>query len=185
MLPPDLTVSRGMSKSRRVYAGIMVAAVGGLIVDMTLLRGGSPSPASAGVAQQQPSSSELEEALAQLREHAPSRRSALAEALDLLGTNAPMADEARNAFGLPASMRAVVQVQEQAQEVRADDADRNRLRVSSVVMGQRPVALINGRIYAAGDTIEPQGWKVRSIDRGGVEVEREGRTMVIELATGR
>ncbi len=174
-----------MSKSRRVYAGILVAAAGGLIVDMALLRDASPSAGVVGAAQSQPSSSELEEALAQLREHAPARRSALAEALDLLGTNAPIEDSSRTAFGVPASMRAVAQIAEQQRDERSDDADRNRLRVSSVVMGQRPVALINGRIYAAGETVEPQGWTVRSIDRGGVVLEREGRTMVIEPATGR
>lgn len=174
-----------MSKSRRVYAGILVAAAGGLIVDMALLRDGGSAPAAVVASQPQPSSSELEEALAKLREHAPTRRSALAEALDLLGTNAPMDAETRSGFGVPASMRAVAQVAEQRRDERSDDADRNRLRVSSVVMGQRPVALINGRIYAEGDTIEPQGWAVRSIDRSGVVLEREGRTMVIEPATGR
>lgn len=185
MHPPDRTVLGGMSKSRRVYAGILAAAAGGLVVDMVLLRGDGPASPAASVAVQQQSATDLEEALAKLREHAPARRSALADALDLLGTNAPSDGDSRSAFGVPASMRAIAEVAEVEREGRSDDADRTRLRLSSVVMGQRPVALINGRIYAAGETVEPQGWTVKSIDRGGVELEREGRVMVIELSKGR
>ncbi|MBX3365089.1 MAG: hypothetical protein KF866_10015 [Phycisphaeraceae bacterium] len=154
-----------MRQRRRTYLSILGLGVVGLIVDKTILGSAGPTAALAATVQSvraanDTSYNELRALLA-----TPEGRNALT-VLDRHSGGL-----ARDVF-TPGTQWMATQVPTDEAQVVENPTGGADFRVTSVVLGRTPVAMINGRTCRVGDVLE-KGVSVVAIDAGGVLIARD------------
>lgn len=103
----------------------------------------------------------------------------------LMGTTTPVValPDANGKINLEAERRAreAAERERNAKEVAISDTLRN-LEVTAVIMGQRPVARVSGKLYRAGDTIAKL-FVVLDITERGVKLGYDGKEIEIAMKT--
>ena len=56
---------------------------------------------------------------------------------------------------------------------------REKLHLKGTILGERPVAMMNGRVYRVGEVVE--GFKIVEIEKNRIAVERDGTRLVVAV----
>jgi hypothetical protein len=56
---------------------------------------------------------------------------------------------------------------------------REKIHLKGTILGERPIAMMNGRVYRVGEVLE--GFKVVEIEKKQITVERDGTRLVVEV----
>jgi hypothetical protein len=56
---------------------------------------------------------------------------------------------------------------------------REKLQLKATVLGERPIAMMNGRVYRTNEMVE--GFTIVEIRKTDITVERDGKRIVIEV----
>lgn len=171
----------GLSRERKIFAGLLAVAVGALVVDQGLLRPGS---ASAG---QSPGPLE---AIVSLTGEGPGAgagsagglsASALAERLRLIAGEQGVAGDA---FALPASWMVTEEAPAEAQRAEtAPGGEVGSFVVSAVMASGRGVAVINGQATRVGEEVGSTGYRLVQVTSAGAVVASGDRRLTLALPT--
>lgn len=166
-----------MNRKRRVYVSMLAMGLISLTVDKLFLGGGGPSAASAAgiIGASETGAPVASNTANELRSLAASLDNSYARQLaDLLESHSG----GGNAFK-PGAAWNVPQILEPAPTGKT--REESPIRVSSVVLGRVPMALINGRTVQQGDEIAP-GVVIEAIDAASVLIRKGDE--VFRIAVG-
>jgi hypothetical protein len=56
---------------------------------------------------------------------------------------------------------------------------REKIDLKGTILGERPIAMMNGRVYRVGEVVE--GFKIVEIEKNQITVERDGKSLVVAV----